>query len=493
MPETKNTYHQILKSTALFGGVQVFTIILSIIRSKFIAIFIGPFGMGISGMLLSTLNLISGITILGLENSAVKFISENKSNYEKQSKIIIVLRKILWFTGCVGALIMIVFAPEISYITFGDRAYSSSFQWISLALLFKQLSVGELVILQGLQKLKPLAMANLLGSFVGLLVSIPIYYYYKLEAIVPTIIISSAFSLLFSYYFSRKIKIQKTTVKSKMLVTEGKEMVQLGVIMSISSILTLVTLYALQIYIEKNGSLSEVGFYNAGFTLLNSYVGIIFSSMATDYFPRLSAVNKNPIQINKIVTEQTVIAVLIITPIVVLFEIFTPTVVTIFFSKEFIAIVPMISIGILGMLFRAVSWSMGYIILAKGDSKIVVWNALGFNLLFFALHSYAYLNYGLQGLGIAFLVYYIFHLLVIMIEVKKKYNFKYDTNFLIIYSYSILICISAYLINTVNSLMLKNLLFGIIAMLSLWFSISQLNKKINLKTVLHNFVAKFKK
>ena len=74
-----------------------------------------------------------------------------------------------------------------------------------------------------------------------------------------------------------------------------------------------------------------------------------------------------------------------------------------------------------------------------------------------------------------------------------KYNFKYDTNFLIIYSYSILICISAYLINTVNSLMLKNLLFGIIAVLSLWFSISQLNKKINLKTVLYNFVAKFKK
>ena len=80
-----------------------------------------------------------------------------------------------------------------------------------------------------------------------------------------------------------------------------------------------------------------------------------------------------------------------------------------------------------------------------------------------------------------------------MLEVKMKYNFKYDTNFLIIYSYSILICISAYLINTVNSLMLKNLLFGIIAVLSLWFSISQLNKKINLKTVLYNFVAKFKK
>jgi PST family polysaccharide transporter len=55
--------------------------------------------------------------------------------------------------------------------------------------------------------------------------------------------------------------------------------------------LTLLSTYLIQIYVGKIGGLEEVGF--AGFTLLNSYVGIIFTVMSTDYFPRLSSSDDN--------------------------------------------------------------------------------------------------------------------------------------------------------------------------------------------------------
>jgi len=45
MSEQPNSYKQIVKATSLFGGVQVFNIIISIIRSKFIAVLLGPTGM----------------------------------------------------------------------------------------------------------------------------------------------------------------------------------------------------------------------------------------------------------------------------------------------------------------------------------------------------------------------------------------------------------------------------------------------------------------
>jgi PST family polysaccharide transporter len=41
----------------------------------------------------------------------------------------------------------------------------------------------------------------------------------------------------------------------------------------------------------------EVGFYTAGFTLLNSYVGIIFTVMSTDYFPRLSSISDDNVKV----------------------------------------------------------------------------------------------------------------------------------------------------------------------------------------------------
>ena len=72
MAEEQSSYRQIMKATSIFGGVQVYNILISIVRSKFIAVLLGPAGMGIAGLLTSTTTLIGNITNLGLSTSAVK-------------------------------------------------------------------------------------------------------------------------------------------------------------------------------------------------------------------------------------------------------------------------------------------------------------------------------------------------------------------------------------------------------------------------------------
>src|SRR5690554_1976404 len=76
MQEQRSSYRQIVKATSLFGGVQFFQILISVVRSKFVAILLGPSGMGIVGLLTSTTGLITGLTNFGLGTSAVKNISE---------------------------------------------------------------------------------------------------------------------------------------------------------------------------------------------------------------------------------------------------------------------------------------------------------------------------------------------------------------------------------------------------------------------------------
>src|SRR5580692_2237549 len=106
MSEKQSSYRNIMKATSLFGGVQVFNIIISIIRSKFIAILLGPAGMGIAGLLTSTTGLITGVTNFGLGTSAVKNVSAANStgdNY-KISTVISVLRRLVWITGTLGMI-----------------------------------------------------------------------------------------------------------------------------------------------------------------------------------------------------------------------------------------------------------------------------------------------------------------------------------------------------------------------------------------------------
>ncbi|WP_289665856.1 oligosaccharide flippase family protein [Flavobacterium panacagri] len=480
--------------TSLFGGVQFFSIIISIIRTKLIAVFIGPAGMGIIALLNSTLGVLSSISGLGIETSAVKNISENFKNEDLKTvaKTIQIVKKIVFFTGILGMVLTFVFSKALSIITFGNADQTFSFAVLSITVLFKLLSSGQLAVLQGLRSFRFLAKANLYGNIFGLFFSIPLYYFFKIDAIVPTIIITSLSSVIFSFYYSNKIKIEKEKISNAVLLLEGKLIVKLGFMLTISSLLTLLSAYLVQIYVGKTGGLEQVGFYNAGFTLLNSYVGIIFTVMSTDYFPKLSAINTDNEKVRESVEQQAYVSVLIIMPIIVLFLALSPLIIKIIYTSKFYEIIPMINIGILGMLFRAVSWSMGFILIAKGDSKMFVKTAIGFNVLFLILNVLGYYFGGLEGLGISFTFYFFIHFIGLKLITQKRYGFYFGNQFYKIYLICIAICASAFLIQYIINPVLQFGLMILVILISVLFSISQIHKKINLREIITSFVKRKK-
>jgi O-antigen/teichoic acid export membrane protein len=93
MKNDQDLYRQILKATSIFGGVQFLGIIISIIHSKFIAVLLGPAGMGISGLLTSATALINSLTSFGLGTSAVRDVAESADDAEIVSVIVSVIKK----------------------------------------------------------------------------------------------------------------------------------------------------------------------------------------------------------------------------------------------------------------------------------------------------------------------------------------------------------------------------------------------------------------
>jgi len=492
--DSKTSYHQIIKTTSLFGGVQFLTILISIIRTKLIAIFIGPAGLGIITLLNSAVNVLSSISGLGIETSGIKHIASNYKDNDLStiSNIAALVKKLAVLTGILGCFLTIFLSSWLSQLTFGNSNHTYSFVFISITLLFRQLMIGKLIILQGLRRMRLLAKANFYGNLFGLVFSIPLYYYYRIDAIVPTIIIASLSSLAFAFFYSKKIKLDKIIVSNELLTTQGKSIVKLGVLLTLSGLLTLLSTYLIQIYVGKQGGLEQVGFFNAGFTLLNSYVGIIFTVMSTDYFPRLATISNDNEKIRSSVVQQSFVSILIITPIIILFLTLIPLLVKIIFTPEFNAIIPMVCFGILAMLFRAVSWSMGYVLIAKGDSRIVMRTAIGFNSLSLILNILGYYYYGLEGLGFSFLLYYLIHFFGLKIITKKRYGFYFDADFYQIYSICISMCIATFLLRYIPNPVLKYGLMSLMVVVSIVFVLFEMNKKTALKE-LFNAITKRKK
>lgn len=489
----QESYSQILKSTSLFGGVQVFNILISIVRSKFVAILIGPVGMGIYGLLTSTSAFLSALTSFGLGTSAVKNVSNVSSfgNETQISKVIVIIRRLTAITGFVGMILSAVLSPWLSKIVFGNKDYTLPFIWISITLLFQQLTSGNLVMLQGLRKLRYLATANVFGSIVGLFLTVPIYYFWRLEGIVPVIILNSLSSMVLSYYFAHKVEILSVKTTLNETIAESKDMLKMGFAISLSGIIAAAVSFIVRTYINKIGGVDQVGLYNAGFSLIGTYVGMIFTAMVTDYYPRLSAVSSDNMRCRELINQQAEVAILIISPLLAFFLVYISFIIIILYSGEFIPAQDMIYWAAIGMYFKAASWSVSIIMLAKGASKLYFWNELLANLYILIFNILGYILADLKGLGMSFLLAYIIYFFQVVILTKYKFDFHFNRIFYKIGGFQLLIGISCFIINRFISSPWSFIIGSIFILVSCSHSITELNKRMPIILTIKSQFSKF--
>src|SRR3954465_9109131 len=76
-PSRKNhSYGQILKSSALVGGSSLINIAIGIVRTKAMALLLGPAGFGWTGLYSSIVDLTQSIAGLGINSSGVRQMAE---------------------------------------------------------------------------------------------------------------------------------------------------------------------------------------------------------------------------------------------------------------------------------------------------------------------------------------------------------------------------------------------------------------------------------
>ena len=493
--EETSSYRSIFKATTLFGGVQVWKILISIIQTKFVALVLGPTGMGIKGMYSSATNLIQSITAMGLSNSAVRDVSEANGNGDamKVSRTVAVLRKLVWFTGLLGMVSVFVLSPVLSKTTFGDYSYTIPFIILSVTLLLSQLTTGQNVILQGTRKLKYLAKAGMIGSVISLIVTVPFYYFWGIKGIVPTMVLEAISLLIIAYYYASKVKTMPINITLKEAVKEGKGMMTLGLVMTYNSMLVLGCMYVFRVFITRTGGISDVGLYTAGAAVVNSYVGLIFSAMTTDYYPRLAAVCHDDEKCKRIVNQQIEMAMLVIAPALMLFLMLAPGAVIFLYSDKFLPIVGFMKWAALGVFFKTISWAISYQIVAKGDKKAYASNETLSCIIGLALNIAAYYEWGITGVGISILIGYVIYLIIVYCVAYKKYNYSLSGDVirlgLVLFACLVMIFLMQYLWETVSSYLLSM----IVLMVGCYYSYRELDKRINIKDTILQTIKRTKR
>jgi len=493
--EQIGSYDHVLKYTGLFGGIQSLNILMGLVRNKLVALILGPAGMGLVSLFNAAVGFISQATNLGIPFSAVRHVSEifEQGDEQRLERFVCVVRTWSLITALFGMLICVALGPLLSDFCFSWGDHTLHFVLLAPAVALMAISGGEAALLKGARRLKSLAMVSVFSVFLALVVSVPVYWAFGQKGIVPVIVLLALGQALLTLRYSFRLFPYRISFSSEVL-GRGAGMVRLGVAFVVAGIMGSGAEMLIRSYLNNASDLDTVGLYNAGYMLIVTLAGTVFTAMETDFFPRLSAVNHDVALTNQTVNRQIEVSVLIVSPLLVALIISLPILIPLLYSGRFSPVVAMAQVAVFSMFLKSVVLPIEYITLAKGDSLAYMVLEGIYDILLVVLIVWGYKNWGLWGTGLGLSLSYLLDLAMAYSYVYVRYGFRLTAQAACYFLVQLLFGGAAYALALTQCCLVYWIVGALLVVLSLAYSIYVLRKKSKLWTSLTSRLRKrFKK
>lgn len=418
-----NVSVRVLKAMGLFGGVRMASILCGIIRIKLVALWLGPAGVGLFGIFNNAIDMVRSFSELGLRSSLVRDIASVRDRVSVGA-IVTVVRRWGWLLGVFGAVVMSAVAPILSLKTFGSYDRTLSFMLLAVVVFLGSVSMAEEAVMQGLDKLHRLARASLLGVAAGLVVSVPMLYFWRMDGIVPSIIaygVTGCCAVL--YYRVSGVK-SMSHVSARETFTRGRSFVMLGIYMTAADFLTQFMSYVFIAYLNNSGGDAEVGYYQAGYTVVNRYAGILLSAIVMEYYPRLAASAGSRLRVGVFAAHEMLLILIAMMPTASVLISLAPFVVSLLYTSEFGPVVSFVTVAMVGVVLRGISYCLSYVILAKGDGVVLLVTESLSTVVGLVLNIIGYKFYGMTGLGVSYALWYLIYVLIVGTVYFRRYRLR---------------------------------------------------------------------
>lgn len=402
----KNTYGQILKSSSVIGGAQGVNYLISMVRTKLVAVLLGPSGVGLVGLYVSATELVGTVAGLGIGTSGVREVAEadGSGDAEHVARTVTTLRRVCWVTGIFGWILTAVLSYPLSVYAFGSGERAWSVAILGATILISSVSGGQNAVIQGTRRIGDLARLGVLGAIVGTFVAVGLYAWLGEKGIVPVLIATASVNLGFSWWFARKIPIATISLTWAETFRNSRRLVSLGLAFMYGALLAAILGLAIRSVIVRDLGLDAAGVYQAAWGISGMFAGFIIAAMGTDFYPRLTAVAHDNEQVNRLVNEQIEIGILLALPGILGTLAFAPWLIHLFYSAKFLPsaeLLPWLAVGIFA---QVITFPLGFIQRAKGKIGWILLSQSHINFLHLSLALVMIRAYGVEAAAWAFVL-----------------------------------------------------------------------------------------
>lgn len=362
-----SSYGQILKSSSIIGGAKAINYVIGLIRTKVVAVLLGPSGVGLVGVYVSVVGLLQTFAQLGINESGVREVAAaaGSKNQERIAQTVKTLRRACWFTGLAGWLLTVLLAWPLAQWTFGSTEKAWALVLLGSVVLLEIVVGGQKALLQGMRRIGDLARLQIAAAVTTTLIAVGIYVWLRERGIVPVIILTSVVQLGFSWFFARRVNLEDVPQRWAQTWENARQMVKLGSAFMYGALLMAIVGLLTRVLIVRSDGLEAAGIFQAAWALSGLFGSFVLSAMATDFYPRLTAVSENNREVVRLTNEQLEVGVLLSVPGILATIALAPWIIELFYSSKFVAGAELMPWFVVGVFGQVASWPLGMIPMAK--------------------------------------------------------------------------------------------------------------------------------
>lgn len=428
-PSTAGSYRQILRSSSIIGGAAVLNILIGLLRTKVAALLLGPSGVGLIGLLQNLMATASTVAALGFGNVGTRQIAVAQSRDDPQT-VAAARRALFWGTlglAVVGAAGLWSLRGVVAVHVLGDAGRAAEVGWLAVGVALTVASGSQVALLNGLRRIGDIARVTVWSALLSTLLGIGALLLWGERGMLAFVLSAPLASFVLGHaYVSRLPRVAAPPTPLPQLAAQWRTLARLGTAFMLAGLVVGAGQLVVRTLVQRELGPDALGHFQAAWIISMTYIGFVLQAMGTDYYPRLTAAIHDHAAVNRMVNQQTEVALLLAGPAFLAMLGLAPWIIELLYSSQFQDAAAVLRWQVLGDILKVASWPLGFIILAAGDGRTFMLTESAAMAVFVGLTWIGLPLLGIQATGTAFLGMYAFALPLLYWLARRRTAFVWE-------------------------------------------------------------------
>ena len=391
---------------------------VNLVVIKFIAVLVGPAGLGLLGNLMSAATMVAVFAGGGILNGITKYVAEYDADPECQARFLRCATAYGLTASVIVFIVCCVAASPLSRSLFGDTSWAWLFPLIGITHLLCFIGGGIVAIVNGKRQPTIFAVITITG-YLGVVPAT--YFLIRLGGVagasIALLAVASATAIPALLVAGRRGLL--TGLRPRFDRIDTCNLFRFTCIAAVSAIAFPLTEIMIRLRLTEDLGLTATGIWQALARLSGANLGFFTVFLATSYMPRLSSISDRGEATSTVLRSLSLIGPAFACCAIVIY-LARSIIVPLLFADAFRPMETIVGWQLLGDFFRVCSYVVGFLVVARAALKIHVMAELTQCVLYFTFTVIALnMNHGLQGVAQAYAATYAIYFVLTLIALRE--------------------------------------------------------------------------